>query len=847
MEEKNTADSTEKTSEQINVTEPETANEKKETPEDDLITLINNLIDFEDYIKSLKSMDDIFTKENFDFLNKLSLKENIKINLILSKIYMNIISNDSLYNEYLTSIKEESTDKVDLLFLLIENCISLIEKLNTFVFSAELYEFKKKIIDLLKCIYYNCKAKIKDEQRIYKILNLIETLPPKFFSESFIELNKSKELYEICKTKETDKISDFEEKFSEINNYYEQLDAFKKFVESNSGIATCTAVDEESIIKKAEILDFKPNNDKIDFYGQYGTLLLKFCKYHNYMFLDKEEEEKEKEKEEKEMKGKTEEEKKEDEDEENNDNVRMVFLLDKIDQEKYEDEEDKNKKIENILKNKQFTSSYETKEYNDLIKREINYYLNVTKNIEKETKIKIVREHLNYYLSTLNVESYYPLYLKDFTKITISDNFTPSYITNVPAGQISRFYFETEPEQETLAYIEFSLEDKSKDITFELNKYEMNGNKFINIFKEEKISNTFKFFIFCHGYSLYEMVFDNYYSWFNSKDINYRISLLKLTETSKKEEENQFNFKINGKTYTFNGNELNIESKENKDEKILNIPVVFYLNNLKIGTLKKKENENENENEKENENESIKNGYDLEFKEHKEEDEVIMPRHTFNYLLINHLKKIKFEKDKKYKIVISIFSENRDLISTCEGLKDYIDKEENNEKKFFLRNIGFCPEDKIDKFKVEYKLYDPEEQLLTYHVFFNISKEIKISKSILLVEFVKTNVNIAIYYKSEIIKKLKGKEINFKDFNFDKIDEILDLIKNVSDNYEGIELVLSIDNNLDEENKKKLSESIEKVKTFCHEKVYPPMKIYEYEQNDVLPNVIKYTNSIYEI
>ena len=44
-------------------------------------------------------MEDIFTEENFDFLKKLSLKENIKINLILSKIYMNIISNDSLYND----------------------------------------------------------------------------------------------------------------------------------------------------------------------------------------------------------------------------------------------------------------------------------------------------------------------------------------------------------------------------------------------------------------------------------------------------------------------------------------------------------------------------------------------------------------------------------------------------------------------------------------------------------------------------------------------------------------------------------------------------------------------------
>jgi hypothetical protein len=68
------------------------------------------------------------------------------------------------------------------------------------------------------------------------------------------------------------------------------------------------------------------------------------------------------------------------------------------------------------------------------------------------------------------------------------------------------------------------------------------------------------------------MIFDNYYSWFNSKDINYRISLLKLIETSKKEEENQFNFKINGKTYNFNGNELNIECKEKKDEKNIKYP-----------------------------------------------------------------------------------------------------------------------------------------------------------------------------------------------------------------------------------------------------------------------------------
>ena len=68
--------------------------------------------------------------------------------------------------------------------------------------------------------------------------------------------------------------------------------------------------------------------DKIDFYEQYGLLLLKFCKYHQYIFLNK--------------------------DEKNNKKIhelnsadpnrsRVVFLLDKI---KASDEgENKNEKI----------------------------------------------------------------------------------------------------------------------------------------------------------------------------------------------------------------------------------------------------------------------------------------------------------------------------------------------------------------------------------------------------------------------------------------------------------------------------------------------------------------------
>ena len=851
MQEKNTESSTSKSSEQIVINNPKEM-EGKQTPseEDEFLPLINNLLEFETYTKSLKSVNEIITKENFDFFKKLSLKENIKINLILSKIYMNIISNESLYKEYLVSISEKDKYKWDILLQLIDNCVSLVDQLKTFAFSEELFQFKMKIIDLLKCIYYNCKKTIQNEEKLQKMLELMDSLPKKFFSETYLELNKSKELYEVCKTKETYKINDFEDKFSEINNYYEQLDAFKKFVENNSGIVNCSSFDEEKINIKAEILDFKPNYDKIEFYEQYGTLLLKFCKYHNYMFLDKEEEEKENKIEPKVID-------EEENEEENDENIRMVFLLDKIDQEKYEDEEDKNKKIENLLKNKQFVSSFESKEYDDLIKKEINYYLSVTKNIEKDPKIKTVRDHLSYYLSTLDVESYYPLYLKDFTKISISDNFTPNYLTNVPAGQVGKFYFETEPDEDTLAYIEFSLEDKTKDINFELNKYELNCNKFINIFKEEKIENTFKCFVFCHGYSLYEIVFDNYYSWFNSKDINYRISLLKLTENSRKQEQNHFSFKVNGKNYSFNGTELEIEKKE-EEETILNIPVVFHLNSLQIVSFKKNEMEKEKEKEKENkiENENDKkeknekeekDGYELVFKEHKsDEEEKIVPKHLFNYLMINHIKKLKVQKDQKYKLLISIFSENRDLQNICEELKEEIEKEENNEVRNYLKNIGFYPDEKIDKFKVEYKLYDLDEEILTYHVFFNMTKNVKISKSILLIEFDKSVANAAMYYKGEILTSIKGKNISFKNIEYDKIDELSELIKSIYDNYEGMELILCQDNNIEEENKKNIEDIIGNIKTFCQEKLDPPIKIFEYEKKEVVQNLIKFTNSLYE-
>jgi hypothetical protein len=739
---------------------------------------------------------------------------------------MNIINNKSLYNEYLVSItnKESDNSKIDILLMLIENCVSLTEKLDGFVFSYLLFQFKKKIIDLVKCIYFNCKSSINMDENLETLEDYMENLPTKFFSYSFLEMNKSKELFDICKSQDSNKITNFEEKFSEVNNYYEQFECFKRFVDNNCGVRNCCSVDEESIGKDDNVIDMA-NKDNIEFYEHFGTLILKFCKYHKYLFLDKKDESEEKKQKEKDLDNKDEKDLNDTENYENEiQNARIVFLLDRINQDKSDKEKEKDKKIENILKNKQYLSAVDSKEYKYLIKKAIRYYLNLTKNIEKEKRIKDVREHLVYYLSNLDIDSYYPLYLKDFSKVSISDNFTPSYLTNVPAGKKNNFYFETKSGEETLVYIEFYLEDRTKDINFEINKYDLKSNLFKSIFKEEKIEDSFKFFIYCYGYSLYEMIFDNSYSWFKSKDINYRISLLTLYDKSKEQNDEEF-FEENA-------------YEEIKEVKSINIPVILNLNNLKIVSFKKSEDENEKEEE-------------LVFKEYTEEDESIIPRHLFNYLLINYIKKLKVEKSKDiiYKFIILIFSMNKDLSSINKELEEQINSTNNNNDINYIKKIGFIPEKKIDDFTFEYKLYDIYEQILIYHVSLSIQQKEKISKTILIMQFDESKVNACVYNDGKFFSKLKGEEDNIiktSDINIDEIDKIYNIIKNIYEGFEGVHLILTYKDNKNEEYKNKLKEIFGKIKNYNEENIIPPLSVFEYEENFICHKVIKYTNSLYE-
>ena len=794
---------------------------------EDLISIIKDLFDFEKNLKYLNNVNSIFSNDVLDIFQRIIDNDNIKMNLILTKIYLNIICNESLYNNYLLFEENDPNklEKVNHLIKLIEQSTSIIEKLNGFILNPELFSLKNKTLDLLKCIYFNCKSKIKDDKNLKKLQELIDILPSKFYSNAFTELNKSKHFFEIFKSQTVDKIETFENKFLELNNYFEQFEIFKKFVENNSESIYSNNLNKENIEKNNENRQLigVAESDKLDFYQIYGLLLIKFCNHYSYIFLNKEEKEKEK---------------KHDFHQRNvYENARVSFLLDQIKQkeelkeEKEEIEEDiemkeKKQKIENLLQNKQFHSIIDSEEYKNLIKKEIHYFLKCTKNLENYKELKSLREQLNYYISTLDGAHYYPLYLKQFNNITISDKFTPSFIINVPAGKVKKLYLETKMNEKMLIFIEFFLENKSNDITFEVNKYDININSFISIFKEEKIGESYKLFILCNGYSLYEIIFNNDYSWFNNKYIYYNISMLKLINIPKMElKDGEFCVNLNGKNISFNIEKIMKKIENKEEERVINLPVILYLNNLRIVYVKKYKN----------------NKKELAFKEIIEEDLEYIPRHVFDYQIISFLKNHKIKTKEEKKIIISIFSQNRELSKISKEIREKLKNIQENESIYYLQKIGFIPSVNLGEYKVEYRLYDLCEQNLIYHLFLCCKKNAKIEKSILFLKFDKLVFNYAIYNEGNIFTKLKGK-IEF--LNKRNIEEyIFNFIESANNDYDKMDVVLSYIDYKEEKNQ--LMNLFGSIKKYC-QKINSSIQVFIYDKNDINNEIFKYINLLYD-
>ena len=156
--------------------------------------------------------------------------------------------------------------------------------------------------------------------------------------------------------------------------------------------------------------------------------------------------------------------------------------------------------------------------------------------------------------------------------------------------------------------------------------------------------------------------------------------------------DNENYFLVNDEKYYY------VKDLKNEDN-LINIPIILNRNNLKIGNIKKSENGEQN--------------YEIEFKENKEDEEEFISKVFFNYILFNHLKKQKF--DSKQQLLLSIFSQNNDLLKIKEDLKEQLKFCEDNEDIKFIKYVGFWPDEKVGDFNVNYRLYDLDEQLVINH------------------------------------------------------------------------------------------------------------------------------------
>ena len=183
----------------------------------DLPSLVKDFSNFNDHFKYLKKIGLFLTLDNFNILRKINEIDNIKILMILSQVYMSIMNNESLYSSYLLSLTDEKTGIV---LQIIDECAALIEKLGGFVFDQDFFKFKLKTYDFIKSLYCNCKNKISNDIYLKKLLDFLDSVPYDLFSDSYNELIYDKKIYEVWKSLNKEKITTFEDKFSQINNYY---------------------------------------------------------------------------------------------------------------------------------------------------------------------------------------------------------------------------------------------------------------------------------------------------------------------------------------------------------------------------------------------------------------------------------------------------------------------------------------------------------------------------------------------------------------------------------------------------------------------------------------------------
>ena len=409
---------------------------------------------------------------------------------------------------------------------------------------------------------------------------------------------------------------------------------------------------------------------------------------------EEEEEEENENEEEKEDDVEAEEDEEEEESEDDPETCSKVFLLD-VAQKSTGKKKKKSKetvKFSDLVNNKFCKSLMPRKNIFEIIKKNFENFNNLTKK-SKNKEIKLIKEKLESYVTSMQEGKNTTINSNNINQIKYYNNFSNNKII-VKNRDSKVFYIENPENQKGLLLIEFFLTDEKKDIIFTLSRYDSKSDDFSEIYTTDKSNKKCKLCIYFDEKSLYQLEFNNEYSWLNSKEINYNISLFKIMD------ENE----VQATPSTENKNVEN-NNTENKNNDINN-------------------EEKLDEDEEEGKNKKIKKSQKAkkkELKEIEEEEEEINTREIkISPDLINNEKEIKFYV-KNDNIPYDF-----DCNKIYKKIKDCQEQEKNNQNKKSLNEISLLIYQnkirfvKIDENnKITYSEYCDEKDNIITKKFFN--------------------------------------------------------------------------------------------------------------------------------
>ena len=556
-----------------------------------------------------------------------------------------------------------------------------------------------------------------------------------------------------------------------------------------------------------------------------------------------------------------------------------------------------------MLEDKICLSLNERENLFEIIKKNVKNFNKLSKK-SKSKVIKSIKEKLSSYIDSINEDKYITIDTEHINSIKYYNNFSKNSIV-VPNRDTSLFYIQNNEDQKGLLFIEFYLTDEKKDIIFKLSKYDPKEDDFVEIYDSGKLGKKCKITVYFEEKTLYQIEFDNKYSWINSKEVNFTFSLYKISDEkienikdnieNKNEDENKtdiknnedkkenqieekqeheeeikkdeeikesddnkefkvskailnnrktikFNCNYGDQSFVFNCNKIykkikgyqELEKNNLIKKNEFKLTLLIYMNQLRILTFD--------------------NNDKLKYTEVIDENEEIITKELFNNTIINYLNENYKKENNDNKIVINLYSQNKNLsqISTkikdlITALKDYsvdmVDQTENKICEQFLKKLGFNPDKKLGEYEITYNLFDFSDQCLLYHLFLIHCQEKEESNSTLVMIFDKNDLHITAINEGDIFTKFKSLENKSKQKYYSKLKKddfksIADFITLINDSFSGMDLVLCYMNN--DEKKDDLLALFKQIKEYAIDELDEEMNVYIYNEDDLVRKMIKY-------